>query len=139
MTPQPPSFATVKDYEARKDTAGKWGDRLQMKLDEASRMIVDVAPHVPAWIEEGRLYAESVTDIVCEMVARAVPLTDMGIPQGVESAQMGVDVFQQSLRFGSQAGGGSGALYISKQERKRLGIGTQRAFTVQYGGHVETS
>lgn len=124
------SFATADDYTARGNDATPWGTSLDMKLAEASRIIRSEAPDVDARIEKDLLDAERVIDIVCAMVSRAVPLVDLGIPQGVESAQIGVDVFQQSLRFGPQTGGGAGALYLSKNERRSLGVGVQRAFMI---------
>lgn len=131
-------YASPADYESRGYDPTVWGDALAMKLAEASRIVKSEAPDVDRMIESDRLDLERVADIVCAMVSRAAPLTGLGIPAGVESAQIGVDVFQQSLRFGPQTGGGAGALYLSKGERRSLGVGVQRAFTVRLGGHHES-
>lgn len=125
-------FATAIDYGDRAYDSSVWTpEQLQMKLAEASRLVRDAAPNVDARIEAGNLDRERVTDIVCAMVARAVPLTDIGIPFGANSSQIGVDIFQKTVSFGAANSGGSGALYLSKSERQSLGIGTQRAFTIK--------
>ena len=130
------SFASPQDYEDRAYDAGPWTPaQLAMKLSEASRMVRDQAPQTDKRIAlepgtAGYLDQERVKDIVCAMVSRAVPLTDLGVPMGATSMQVGVDVFQKSLQFGGNQSGGASALYISKAERKSLGIGVQRIFSI---------
>lgn len=124
-------FATAFDYQDRAYEQGAWTEaQLDMKLAEASRIVRDAAPNVDDRIADKRLDLERVKDIVCAMVARAKPLTDIGIPFGADSTQIGVDVFQKTVRFGAASGGGAGALYLSKDERRTLGVRTQRAFTI---------
>lgn len=129
----PTTFAVNTDYTARGYDADAWGDALEMKLSQASRLIRSHAPWIDQWIEESRIDPDLVTDITCEIVSRAAPLTDLGVPQGATSAQVGVDVFQQSFQFGGQTGGGAGALYLSKNEKRSLGITGQKAFTIKVG------
>lgn len=125
----PVLYADATDYENRAYAAEPWTDsQLEFKLGEASRMIRDQAPQTDARILAGQLDLERVKDIVCAMVSRAKPLTDLGIPMGTESAQIGVDIFQKTVRFGQNAG--AGALYFSKSERKTLGIGQQRIWSI---------
>lgn len=120
-----PAFADTTDYALRGLPQGTWTEPvLAMKLAEASRKVRARAPDVDAHIEAGKLDAALVTDIVCAMVSRAVPLEgDFPIPGGAQSMQVGVDVFQQSVRFGQ---GGAAALYFTKEERRTLGIGVSK-------------
>lgn len=132
----PAPFAVDSDYTARGHDGAAWGQTLDMKLEQASRLIRSHAPWIDQWIEDSQIDRGLVTDIACEMVARAAPLTDMGVPLGATSAQVGVDVFQRSLQFGGQTGGGAGALYLSKNEKRSLGITGQKAFTIKVGADV---
>lgn len=117
----PNPFAAHVDYVKRSHDAGPWNDdQLDEKLAEASRLVRDEYPRTDDRIVAEKLDKERVTDIVCAMVSRAVPLTDLGIPAGAETAQIGVDVFQQTLKMGPTGSGGSGAIYLTKAERRSL-------------------
>lgn len=118
-TPKP--FAEPEDYANRSYDMGPWSDpALTVKLGEASRLIRAEYPRTDERITAEKLDKERVIDIVCAMVSRAVPLTDLGIPAGAETAQIGVDVFQQTLKMGPTGSGGSGAIYLTKAERRSL-------------------
>lgn len=115
------SYASAQDYESRAYDTGPWTtDQITMKLAEASRKIRAEYPRTDARIESEALDKDLVTDIVCATVSRAVPLTDLGIPAGAETAQIGVDVFQQTVKMGPTGAGGAGALYFTKAERRLL-------------------
>lgn len=130
-TPEP--FADDTDYQTRGLDQGPWTtDVLNAKLAEASRKVRARAKSVDARIAAGTLDRALVTDIVCAMVSRAVPLEGgIPIPSGAETAQLSVDLFQQSFRFGS---GGAAALYFTKEERRTLGIGGSRVAYVDLLG-----
>lgn len=134
MAPKIP-FATPDDYEDRGYSHGPWSDDvLQAQLAMASRKIRERAKGIDERIENEDVDADSVMDIVCAMVSRAVPIEGMSIPAGAESFQFGVDVFQQSVRLGS---GGATALYFTKEERKVLGIGSSRVAFVDLLGDAD--
>lgn len=108
------------------------GDRLGPMLARASRIIraacARVGIDVDQRIADGVLDADLVADIACEMVMEAsnVPPDFMG----ASSVQQGAGPYQQTRQFSSPAG----RLYLGKDARAKLGISTQRAFTVEMGG-----
>lgn len=125
MTTAP--FATDTDYIERGYDADAWGsvNVLNMKLAEASRYIRSQSKSIDERIEDGDLDPELVKDVVCAMVARTEPMDE--VPMGAESMQVGVDLFQRSVKFG---GGGASQLFLTKEDRKKLGIGGQKAFAI---------
>lgn len=125
----PAPFANATDYIDRGYSVQAWPTEevLTMKLAEASRYLRSprVYPTIDADIAAEILDPELVKDVVCAMVNRAAPVE--GTPAGAESTQMGVDIFQRTTKFG---GGGANQLYLTKEDRKKLGIGGQRAYSV---------
>lgn len=133
----PAPFATSEDYTRRGLDQGPWTTEvLNTKLAEASRKIRERAKTVDARISAGTLDAELVADIACAMVSRAVPMeTGLQVPSGAQSAQVSVDIFQQSIRFGA---GGAAALFFTREERRTLGIGGGRVAFVDPLGDDES-
>lgn len=113
-------FATVSDLEARwrtLSTAEK--ARATALIDDASALILDLSPDVEDWASATTLKA-----IVCAMVKRVMQgPADL---DGVTQHQQAAGPFQQGVTFANP----SGDLYLTKLEKKRLKIGTQRAFMV---------
>lgn len=113
-------FATATDLGSRwrpltpaeMETAG-------VLLADASQMIVDEAGGVPA------VPPRTLERIVCSMVKRAMS-GPFGADLGVESTQVGAGPFQETLKFANPMGD----LYLTKAERRALGIGRSRAFEV---------
>lgn len=126
-------FANALDYKARGFDQGDWStDVLNMRLAEASRKVRARARNVDDRIRSGDLDPDLVADIVCAMVSRAAPIDGgLPIPGGAETAQVSVDLFQQSFRFGS---GGAAALYFTREERRTLGIGGSTVSSVDLLG-----
>lgn len=123
MAPDP--LATHADFTARGyvnpyETTAILDKRLAM----ASRFIraPERAPLIDEQILEGAIDPELVKDIVCLMVDRAAP-TDM---TGFSQMNEGAGPFQ----MGGTVANPHGDFYLTKQERKSLGIKSQRAFSV---------
>lgn len=124
----PEPFANEEDYTNRGYSAQAWPTSavLTTKLAEASRYLRSprIYPGIDHDIAEEILDAELVKDVVCAMVNRATPVES--VPAGAESMQMSVDVFQRTTRFI----GGASQLYLSKEDKRKLGIGGQQAYSV---------
>lgn len=110
-------FATHADLEARWRTLSTAeGTRADVLLGDASALILDLSPDVEDWASATTLKA-----IVCAMVKRVMqgPVDFDGVTQ----AQQAAGPFSQGVSFANP----SGDLYLTKAEKKRLRIGTQRA------------
>ena len=126
MPPTPkPSFATTTDYAERGFDAGVWTPSvLTVRLASASRWLRARAADIDERITDGFLDADLVTDVVCTMVARTVPLEDL--PMGLESSQITAGQYSQSNKRTNP----HGDFYLTKQEKETLGINRQGAFSV---------
>lgn len=126
-TPEP--FADSDDYVNRGYDASAWPSTavLSMKLAEASRYLrsQSVYPGIDQDITEDILDEELVKDVVCAMVSRAEPIE--GVPIGAESMQVSVDIFHRTIKF---SGGGASQLYLSQEDKCKLGIGGQQTYSV---------
>ena len=115
-------FATVDDLKAR------WPDfpvgaeaHATVLLEDASQFILDTVPTAGMAAEATR------RRVVCAVVRRAMPA---GEDAGFESIQESVGPFSQTVRPVNP----NGDFYLTKQEQKALGAGSQRAFGVDIGG-----
>lgn len=111
---------TKRAYENPYDSTDKLDERLAM----ASRYIraPERAPLIDEQILEGAIDPELVKDIVCLMVDRSAPSDLSGFTQINE----GAGPFQQ----GGTVANPHGDFYLTKQERKSLGISAQRAHMI---------
>ena len=119
--PQPP-FATVTDLETRwRDLTVEEMSRAQAFLEDASSLVMDEFPGAhdasPATLRR----------VVCAMVKRAMAAPG-GI--GVASLMQGAGPFQQTTQFSNP----TGDLYLTKSEKRSLGVGRQRAFEIDLLG-----
>lgn len=121
-------FATVDDLQKR------WRDLEVDEIPRAAVLLIDASNIIRS--ESGSSYNdpdELVSDVLeavtCEMVKRAM-LSPIDRP-AVNSWQQGAGPYNESLSFTNP----SGDLYLLASERKRLGIGTQKAFTIQAAIH----
>lgn len=89
-------------------------------LGAASRKLRVAVPGLDDLIAAGTLEADLVTDVVCSMVKRAMIAGDQA--EGVSQQTAG----PYSMTFANP----TGDLYLTKSEKHDLGIGVQRAFTV---------
>lgn len=121
-------FATHGDLEDRWRTlSAAERDRADVLLADASALVRDLAPSV------GDLDPGTPKAIVCAMVKRVMQgPVDM---DGVTQTQQTAGPFSQGVSFANP----SGDLYLTKLEKRRLGVGVQRAFTIDLVGDDESS
>lgn len=124
------AYATVANLAARwrpltpaeEDTAG-------ILLDDASVQLRREIPTLAARIEAGDTdLAAATVRVECAMVKRAMSVTDDAI--GVTSAQETTGPFSRSYQYSNPMGD----LYVTKQELRLLGGGTQAAFAIDQAG-----
>ena len=121
------AYATIDDLgTAWKNLTGDRRDDVEAALAEASRL-VDIELE-DAGIDPSDVSPDVLKIVVCRMVRRAYPATQAGpgLPTGVESTQVSLGSFQQTLRWGD---GRSGELLVYRNERRMLGI-RPRAFMI---------
>lgn len=122
VTPFP--FATVTELKARWPDFPPGGDEYaEVLLEDASQFILDMVP--------GAVTASAATRrrVVCAVVRRSME-AGAADTAGFESIQMGAGPFQ----YGGKVSNPSGDFYLTKQEKKALGDGEQKAFGVQVAG-----
>lgn len=114
-------FAEVADLKARWPNFPVGGEvHAEVLLEDASQFILDTVPSAADASEATRLR------IVCAVVRRSMPIEDAGI----ESIQHSAGPFAETLKPTNP----NGDFYLTKQEKKALGDGAQRAFGVSIGG-----
>lgn len=121
VTPFP--FATLEELKARWPDFPVGADaHATVLLEDASQFILDTVPTAGLAVPATR------RRIVCAVVRRAMP--DAEGLGGMESIQQSGGPFQVTMKPANPAGD----FYLTKQERKALGDGSQRAFGVQIAG-----
>lgn len=112
------AYATCEDVEKGfRELTEEERQKVKVLLERAAIFIDTVAaPDI----------AEDVKGIVsCNMVTRAIASGDIQIPIGAtQTSQSGLG-YSQSVTFGS---GASGELYLSKMDKRMLGIGNRIGF-----------
>ena len=109
------AYATVQDVQAR----------LTRQLSESEQAVArTLLDDAAMMIDAAGSYADN--DIKCTVSARMVGRAigdggDAGIPVGSTQGSMSALGYSQSWTIGS--GGGAGELYLSKAEKKMLGLG----------------
>jgi hypothetical protein len=119
ITPQP-TFATVDDLQARWHALTE-SEKTQAEvlLSDASDKIITVCPRYE------NLRPLTLTRITCAMVQRAMSISDdvlSGATQHSETTGPMTDSWSYSNP--------DGALYLKKQELHDLGVGVQKAFSI---------
>ena len=109
------AYATVADVQARMTRT--------MSAEEqtvCATLLDDVAVLIDAYNEDASGDAKKI--VSCRVVARALgDGADTGIPVGASQGSMSALGYSQSWTLG--ANGGVGEVYISKTEKKLLGVG----------------
>jgi len=127
-------FATVVDLEeAWRPLSADEQKRATYLLGKASRQLraeasdldarTVLAPEDPDYLDPAL-----VKDVVCAMVKRVMEAEASGLSAGgpVESWQTSVGPFQDSFRYTNP----TGDMYLTKAEKRLLGVGGQAVFTV---------
>ena len=112
-------YATHEDFFSRGFETNLTEDQLDMRLASASRFIRGQYKDIDLRIEAKLLDPELVTDIVCQMVDRASPGDLAGYSQIQETAG--------ALSLGGTISNPHGDFYLTKNEKKSLGWGGQKA------------
>lgn len=118
------AYATYDDIRKRKDMTGMNQGRVEAFLEDAA-IIIDA-------------YNESASDtakkfVSCNMVIRAIGSSDEGVPIGTTQATLSALGYSQSWTNSN----GSGELYLSKMDKKVLGIGGKVGCTNPYSAFDE--
>lgn len=108
------AYATVADVESR--TTHTYTTDEQAVI---TTLLDDAAVHIDAYNAHATEAAKKL--VSCSMVIRAMGDGDAVMPLGATQGSMSAGGYSQSWTMGS--GGGSGELYISKEEKKLLGYG----------------
>lgn len=119
------AFATHADLADRWRTLSSAEQaRADVLLGDASAIIRATVRGIDAKIAAGDLDALVPKSVACAMVKRAMqgPVDLDGVTQTQQSA----GPFSQNVSFANP----SGDLYLTKSEKQRLGIGVQRAFSI---------
>ena len=108
------AYATVEDVQERMiSTMSEAQEAVCTALLEDAAILIDA--YTPA------ADAEVKKVVSCRMVARAIgDGSDSGIPAGASQGSMSALGYSQSW---TMAGGSTGEVYMSKTERKMLGVG----------------
>jgi len=119
------AFATVANLVARwRPLTTDEQAQATILLDDASAIVRAECPTVDALIAAATLDPAVVLLVVCGMVKRAMLANATG--EGVSAEQQTAGPFAQSLTFVNPMGN----VYLTKQDRRLLGFGGQRAFTI---------
>lgn len=109
------AFATVSDIEARwRVLSDEETSRASVLLDDASAMLSALV----AVDESDAEQRELLRSVCCSMVIRAMAATSADI-YGVSQASMTAGAYTQSWSYSNP----SGDMYLTKMEKKLLGIG----------------
>lgn len=108
------AYATVEDVQARMTRTLSEGE-----LSVCSRLLGDAAVQIDSYNQNAD---ESVKELVsCRMVIRALGDGQSdGVPIGATQGSQSALGYSQSWTIGG--GGGTGELYVSKEERRMLGV-----------------
>lgn len=113
-------FATPDDLRDRWAGMPTMSDEsLEVYLLDASQYIVDVCPSA---VDASALTLRRIT---CAVVRRAIQ-ADESPAQGLESWQQGAGPYQETFKLTNP----HGDYYLTSQEKKALGCGKQKAFSL---------
>lgn len=120
MSAPTPPFATVDDLAARWHAlTDEEETRAKVLLEDAADVIMTQCPH---WAEAS---PATLKRIVCAMVKRAMSAPDYG---GADVTQASQSVGQVSI--GLTYSNPNGSLFLYKDEKKALGCGVQRFWSI---------
>lgn len=122
-------FAVLQDLEVSwPSISDSQRDDAPQKLIEASLIIRALKPDIDELILAGTMDADLPKMVVCGMVKRALKTPDAG--EGIGTQQQTAGPFSQSFTYTNP----DGNLYLSKLDKRLLGIGAAQAFTVDLMG-----
>lgn len=128
------SFATVEDLRDRwPEMPESVETTAAVKLRDASAIIRSLRRDIDAAADDDEVLAYEVVRVTCEMVKRSMnrPAAFDGVRQLQDTAG--------PFSIGITPDNPSGDLYLTKNEKRTLGIGSQRAFMVDLIGEASES
>lgn len=124
MTDEIEPFATADDLAAR------WHGLTDEECTKANVHLMDVTEYIkarsPVW---SRLQAERprlLVKVTCDIVRRIMQADSSGLPGGVTQANQTAGSFSEQYSFAAA----TGDMYLRDDEKRLLGIGGQRAFSI---------
>lgn len=125
-----PAFADEFYYTS--NGFGEAPDKANALLARASRIVraecLNHGCNIGEWIADGRVDADMVADVVCDMVQQASAA--VGVPFGVESFQQQAGPYGTQMTFSDTAK----RLSFTSVHLRRLGVKTGRAWNVDLLG-----
>lgn len=119
---EPESFATVEQLESG------WHALTESERTRAEELLADVSDHIrivsPIWQRLQQEHPRTLKRITCDVVRR-IMLSDDSMP-GVTQRTDTTGPFTNSLTFANP----TGDLYLRDSEKRILGVGGQRAFSI---------
>lgn len=104
-------------------------------LDASYKVVAELEFHGIDWKHKSKHdkeYKQKLKRVVRDMAHRAVVAENIpDIPLGATQFQESANGFQTMASFNSVGSSGFGELYITKSEKKLLGIGVQKMFTIE--------
>ena len=123
------SLVDLDDFKARWPEYAGTDEAANIKLLDASNIIRENVPGVDGRIATDELFRSSVERVICSMVRRALNPAVIGF-EGMKQVQDTTGPFSQGFTLSNP----DGDLYLTKAEKRSLGIGGQRAFSVDLLG-----
>ena len=117
------AYATIADVEAGFRALDEGEQTVASALiNEAAIIINSVAENAPA---------DAKNVVTCRMVRRAISAAAEGLPMGATQGSVAAGGYSQSW---TNAAGGAGELYLTKQDKKLLHAGDKIGMSNPYGG-----
>lgn len=114
---------SLEPYATLEQLKERWPDMPDIDDKYAQVLLADASTILRAQFRPGQVIDEDVrTMITCQMVRRA--LSTSTVPEGVTSVSQTVGPFATQMGF---SGNSSNTLYLTRAEKRLLGIGVQRA------------
>lgn len=121
---------SLEPYATLEQLKERWPDMPDIDDKYAQVLLTDASTLLRTQIPAGQTVDEDVrTMITCQMVRRA--LATSTVPEGVTSVSQTVGPFATQMGF---SGNSSNTLYLTRAEKRLLGIGVQRAGNVDLLG-----
>lgn len=117
------AYATLEDIQRRKVTNA-------LNWDQCSALLEDAAVVIDAYNKNASEEAKRL--VSCNMVARVIGSEETGLPIGATQLTQSALGYSQTWSNAN----GNGELYLTKMDKKILGIGNKIGFLNPYGDEI---
>lgn len=129
-------FATVEQYEARYGAADDHKALSEVLMDASREIAAELDRAGIGYAEPGESFADRLMQACRSMTYRAMGAGESSVPFGATQYSQGAIGMTESYSLGNPYG----EVYLSKAERKLLGLGRQKAACAwPYGGVVDVA